>query len=457
MAHSGQPVEARHDTSTVTRRPVNRRDFIKRAAASSAAASLLSARALASQKTLRILKWAHFMPQFDAWFESGAKDWGREHDTRVLIDKVSVESIGAAARNEVRAGKGHDLCVFPWPPAEYYPHAIDHTEIYQRVAERYGAIPQLAYRSTFNPGNRQHFAFADFWMPSPLHFFQDYWAQVGMPLGPVHYGALRSGGRKIRAQLGIPSGLAFSATLEGNITLHTILYAHRAWLLNGDGSVLFNKNVFAFETLKYIQALYEESGTPEQLNWGSSGNVRAMLARKASSTTNAISLLRAAERQVPLVASKIRLQPPPLGTAGMGVTALAHVTNCSLVWNFARNRDGASQFLVDLMDRSREGYEMSAGCNFPIYPKTVPDLIVRLSKDAAADPPYKYVELKDALHWTPNLGVPGFASPAYMEIFNSSLVPRMVQSVLRGEREPTDAAAIAATEMQRIADKWRRV
>lgn len=442
----------------VTPRPVTRRNFIIQAAASSAAACFLSARALAGQKkTLRILKWTHFLPQFDPWFDSSARDWGREHNTRVLIDKVPVESIGAAARNEVAAGKGHDLCIFPWPPAEYYQHAIDHTEIYQRVAERYGSIPQLAYRSTFNPGNRQHFAFADFWMPSPLHFFQDYWAQVGMPLGPVHYGALRSGGRKIRAQLGIPSGLAFSATLEGNVTLHTILYSHRAWLLNGDGSVLFNKNVFAFEALKYLQALYEESGTPEQLTWGASGNVLAMLARKTSSTTNAISLLRAAERQAPPVASKIRLQPPLLGTAGMGVTALPHVTNCSVVWSFARNPEGASQFLVDLMDRSRQGFEMSAGCNFPIYPKTVPDLIVRLSKDAAADPSYKYVELKDALHWTPNLGVPGFATPAYMEIFNSSLVPRMVQSVLRGERQAADAAAIAATEMQRITDKWRQV
>jgi hypothetical protein len=33
----------------------------------------------------------------------------------------------------------------------------------------------------------------------------------------------------------------------------------------------------------------------------------------------------------------------------------------------------------------------------------------------------------------------------------------MVQSVLRGEREAKDAAGIAATEMQRIVDKWERV
>jgi multiple sugar transport system substrate-binding protein len=273
----------------------------------------------------------------------------------------------------------------------------------------------------------------------------------------VHYGSLRGGGRKLRDKLGIPCGLAFTLTLEGNITLHTILYAFRAWIVDPKGEVLFNKNVFAVAALKYIQALYRESGTPDQLAWGPAGNVQAMLGRKTSSTTNAISLLRAAETQNPQVAGKMLLQPPLLGTNGMGVTALPHVTNCSVVWNFAHNQDGARQFLADLIDSSRAGYEKSLGCNFPIYPKTVPDLIVRLAKDPRANPSYKYAELKDALHWTPNLGVPGFATPAFMEVFNSSLVPKMVQSVLKGERSPEEAAASAATEIQRIADKWKQI
>jgi multiple sugar transport system substrate-binding protein len=437
---------------------ITRRDFLRRAVVTTTAAPLIAGgtRAFARQKTLRILKWAHFVPEYDRWLDAIAADWGHVHQTKVVIDKVAVEDIGAAAATDIKAGSGHDICIFPWPPAHFHQHAIDHTDIYQEVAIRYGAIPQLAYRSTFNLKDKRHFAFADFWMPAPLHFFQDYWTQVGMPLGPLHYGALRSGGRKLRDQLGIPSGLAFTPTLEGNVTLHTILYARRAWVLDGNGAILFNKNAFAFEALKYLQALYEESGTPEQLTWGSAGNVRAMLARKTSSTTNAISLLRAAEKQDPAVAGQILLQPPLLGTAGMGVTALPHVTNCSVVWQFARNPDGARRFLAALIDSSRTGYEKSLGCNFPVYPKTVPDLIVRLSRDPQASPSYKYVELKDALHWTPNLGVPGFATPAYMEIFTSSLVPRMVQSVLKGERTAADAASVAATEMQRIADRWSR-
>lgn len=438
---------------------VSRRAFIGTAAGAVALGPFFHfpLRALAGHKTLKIAKWAHLVPEFDSWFESAAKEWGTQHDTTITVDKIPVEEIRAAARSEIQAGGGHDVFIFPWPPAEYYQHVIDHADIYQMVASKYGAIPQLAHRSTFNPKTKKYFAFADFWAPSPLHFFQDYWAEVGMPFGPVHYGSLRSGGRKLRDQLGIPCGLAFTPTLEGNVTLHTILYAFRAWILDGSGNVLFNKNTFALGALRYIRSLHQDSGTADQLAWGAAGNVQSMLARKTSCTTNAISLLRAAEKQDPKVAGKIWLQPPLLGTNGMGVTALPHVTNCSAVWNFAENQDGATQFVADLVDTSRTGYEKSLGCNFPIYPKTVPDLIVRLAKDPHADPSYKYTELKDALHWTPNLGVPGFATPAFMEVFNSSLIPRMVQRVLKGEHSPEDAAVTAAAEIQRIADKWQSI
>ena len=437
----------------------SRRDFLKFAAGAVALGPffLFPDHALASQKTLKIAKWAHFLPEFDQWFANVmAQDWGKQNNTKVTVDIIPVEEIRGRAFAEMKAGRGHDIFIFPWSPAEFRQNTIDHGEVYQSVAGKYGAIQQLAHRSTFNPKDKSYFAFADFWVPSPLHFFQDQWAEIGMPLGPVHYGSLRGGGKKLRDQFGIPCGLAFSPTLEGNVTLHTILYAFRAWLLDGNGNVLFNKNAFAVGALKYIQTLYKDSGSPDQLTWGSGGNVRAMLARKTSCSSNGISLLRTAEKENPETAKNISLQPPLLGMNGMGVTALPHVTNCSVIWKFAQNQDGAKRFVAGLVDSSRIGYEKSLGCNFPIYPKTVPDLIVRLSKDAQAVPPDKYVELKDALHWTPNVGVPGFATPAYMEIFNSSLVPGMVARVLKGEQSPEDAAAAGAAEMQRIVDKWKQ-
>ncbi len=438
----------------------SRRDFLRLAAGAAAFGPffLFPERALASQKILKIAKWAHFLPEFDRWFVNVmAKDWGNKNDTNVIVDIIPVEQIRDRAFAEVKAGKGHDLFMFPWPPAEFGQHVIDHGEIYQAVAGRVGAIQQLAHRSTFNFKTKTYFGFADFWVPSPLQFFEDYWGPIGMPAGPIHYNGLLGGAKEIREKFGVPCGLAFSPTLEGNVTLHTILYASRAFLFDAYGAVLFNKNVFAKGALSYIQRLYQQAGTPEQLAWTSGGNVHAMVARKSSCSINGISLARTAEKESPDVAKQIRLQPPLMGRSGMGVTALPHVTNCSAIWKSAQNQEGAKKFVADLVDSSRAGYEQSKGVNLPIYPKTLPDFILRIAKDPTADPPSKYEPLKDALHWTPNLGVPGVATPEYMEVFNTSLVPKMVARVLKGEQSAQDAAAAGATEMQKIVDKWKKV
>jgi len=148
------------------------------------------------------------------------------------------------------------------------------------------------------------------------------------------------------------------------------------------------------------------------------------------------------------------LQPPLLGP--YGVTAFPHATNCSVVWKFAKNQEGAKLFLSDLVDKSDAIYEKSLGCNFPTYAKTVPNLIVRLEHDSQGNPPSKYKELKDALHWTPNLGAPGFANPVWMEVFNTSVVPRMFASVVRGDLSAADAARAAETEVKRISQKWNQ-
>ena len=454
---------------------MTRRDFLKLAATTAAAGPFLAfpGRAAAqaarqfqqsqqtpqtpqaSQKTLRIAKWSHFLPEYDSWFEDVlAAEWGRQHDTRVIVDHIPVEEIGARASAEAAARKGHDLFMFPWPPAQYQQHVIDHTEIYQEVSFRHGNVDRLGHWSTFDPKTKKYFAFADSWMPAPLHYYQDYWSEVGMPLGPLHYGSLRTGGQSLRAKLGIPCGLALAPSLESNVTLHTLLFGFGAKVLDEGGNVLINRGARTQAALAYVKALYDDAGAPEQLTWSSRGNMRAMLARKTSASINSIGLLRAAERDHPEAAKKMRLSPPLVGSAG--VIAVPHVTSCSAVWSFAENREGAKQFLSDLIDHSKAIYEKSLGCNFPIYQKTVPDLIVRLENDPQGDPPYKYKELKDALHWTANLGFPGYANPVAMEAFNSFVIPRMFISVVKGELSPDDAARAAETEVKRIADKWKQ-
>ena len=441
---------ARNRTSATSRR-----DFLQRAAVSAAIGPFFffPGHGLAP-KTLKIAKWAHFLPEFDSWFNSVAEEWGQRNNTKVTVDIIPIEQIHEHASAEVKASRGHDVFMFPWPPAEFCQHLIDHAEIYQAVAPKYGQIDRLAHRSTFNTRRQQYFAFADSWIPAPFLYFVDYWNEVGIPFGPAYWDGLRSGGKRLRERLGIPCGLSLTPSLESNVTLHTLLYAFTSFVLDVNGKVSIN-NARTVVALEFMKDIYQGAGTPEHLAWGPSGNVRAMLARKTSCTINNISLLRRAEQQDPELAKKIMVQPPLMGSNS--VVAMPHVTNCSAVWSFAENKEGAKQFLADLIDNSRNSYEQSKGCNFPFYQKTVPDLIVRLSKDSQADPPWKYQALKDALHWTKNLGIPGYTTPAAMESFNSFVVPKMFLSVVKGERSSADAALVAAAEVQRIVDKWEQL
>lgn len=435
-----------------TKKATTRRNFLRLAASTAVLCPFFSfpERIIASQPALTIAKWAHFLPEFDVWFGKMADEWGRQHDLQVTVDEIPIENVYARARAETSAGDGHDIFIFPWPPAEFQHYAIDHGGVYQMAASKYGSVPQIAYKSTFNFKNKKYFAVADSWIPTPLLYFEDVWQQANMPYGPLTYTSLHSGGERVRDITGVPCGLALTDTLEGNITCNTILYAFGGTITNGNGEARIDGRTTA--ALNFAKSMYRDAGTPDEISWRAGENLSSMLSRKISCTMGSIALLRMAEKQSPDLASKIRIQPPLLGP--YGVTAFPHVTNCSTVWEFSKNQAVAQQFLADMISQSKTAFEKSQGCNFPTYPKTLPDLLVRLENDDHADLPSKYRELKDALHWTPNLGGPGPVTPAWMEMFNTFVIPRMFRRAVTGELSVLDAARAAETEMKQIVEKW---
>ena len=110
----------------------------------------------ASQKTLRILQWHHFVPEYDAWFNNVyVKEWGEKHDTKVIVDNVGMTSLNGRAEAEISAQKGHDLCMFLLPPPTYEDHVIDHREVYEECEHRYGKAIDLAIKSTYNPKTKK--------------------------------------------------------------------------------------------------------------------------------------------------------------------------------------------------------------------------------------------------------------------------------------------------------------
>ncbi len=448
-------------------RGLTRRDFIKLTGAGTLAAGaagvgpffLFPERAAAQQKTLKILQWSHFVPEYDKWFDGVfCPQWGQKNNTKVIVDHISLNEIPARAAAEASAQKGHDLIMFLSPPAAYEKQAIDHSEIYQEVERKHGKKIPLAHRSSYNPTTKRYFAFSDSYVPDPGNWHKDYWTAAGYPNGPDTYDQLLDGARKIRKdpKLGNPCGLGLAQELDTSMAMRAILWSFGGSEQDEAGNVTINsKNTI--EALKYMKALYQETETAEVFTWDPSSNNRAMLAGKVSFVMNAISITRQAERekaQNPMMvemSKKIQICKALKGPVRR--MAAEHVMDCYLIWKFAENIAGAKLFLANLIDGFPDAFKASKFYNFPCFPQTVPDLVKQISNDPTADPPDKYKILADVLEWATNIGFPGYATAGIDEVFNTWVIPTMFAKVARNEMSPEDAAKAAEAEIKRIFER----
>ncbi len=437
---------------------LTRRDFLKKTGAGAAVAGagpyfLFPERAQAQQKTLKIIQWSHFVPGYDKWFDNiFTKQWGQKYNTNVIVDHISIGEINARAAAEVSARKGHDLFMFLSPPAAYEKQVIDHKEIYQQVEKKHDKVVGVGLKSTFNPKTKKYFAFSDSYVPDPGNYRKDLFEKVGMPNGPVTWEDLRKGAREIKEKLGNPCGIGLSQELDTNMAMRALLWSYGASEQDEHGNVTINSKG-TIEALKFMKALYQEAQTPEVFTWDPSSNNRGILSGKLSFVANAISVTRTAEKDNPEMSKQIQLTPALKGPAAQ--LASEHVMDCYVIWEFAENKEGAKQFLVDLIDNFEEAFKASEFYNFPCFPKTVPKLQELIANDPKANPPDKYKVLSNVLDWTTNVGHPGYASAAIDEVFNTFVIPTMFAKVARGDVTPEDGAKAAEQECKRIFEKWK--
>jgi multiple sugar transport system substrate-binding protein len=444
----------------MAKKTISRRRFIQTSGAAAlsaglAAGALAPRPARAQPKTLKIIQWSHFVPGYDKWLDGVfCKEWGQKHNTQVVVDHISIGEINARAAAEVAAQKGHDLFMFLSPPAAYEKQAIDHSEIYQQVAAKHGKPIDLGHKSTFNPKTKRYFAFSDSYVPDPGNYRLDLWPKVGYPNGPDTWDDLYKGAKAIREskEMGNPCGIGLSQELDTNMAMRALLWSFGGSEQDAEGRVVINSPQ-TIEALKYMRALWKDTETAEVFTWDPSSNNRMMLAGKGSFVMNAISITRQAEKENPDISRKIGLTPALKGPVRR--IAAEHVMDCYVIWNFAENKEGAKQFLVDYMDRFGDAFKASEFYNFPCFPKTVPNLNDQLAYDEKAEPHDKYKVLGNVLEWATNVGYPGYASAAIDEVFNTFQLPTMFAKVARDELSPEDAVKATEREIKRIFDKWK--
>ncbi len=443
------------------------------AAAASAGPTVFVRGAGAADKQLKVLQWAHFVPAYDKWFDPWAKEWGSKHGVEVTVDHVGFADVVPRATAEVAAQSGHDVHMFIGLASAFEEHVVDLKEVSAALEKKYGKPVELAHRSTYNPVTKKQFALSDMWVPDPGNYHKKVWTDIGMPNGPSTYEDLVKAAPEIKKaapQMQIPIGVGLSQDIDSNMAVRNILWCHGGSIQDKDGNVVLNSPE-TLKALEYAKRLYSVGMTQAVLSWNAASNNQAFNAQETSYILNSISAYRTAQDNKLPVLDNYFFVPALKGPTGIQL-ASEHVMSGYVVWKFSKSQDVAKQFLIALVDASRESMLASKLYNFPSFygaaadPGTATDKKAEsgaawITKQCNADPfgsqpGDKLSLLAKALPWSTNLGYPGFANPAEGEIFDTYVITDMFAKAATGALSPKDALTEASNRCKEIFGKWRK-
>src|SRR5262245_22836208 len=205
--------------------PLTRRELVRRGAAGAFAVSMFGglterAHAVAGplkyanrhlSGDLKILQWAHFVPDYDTWLDGTyTKQWGQKNDVNVTVDHINNALLPSAAASEVAAQSGHDLVSFLFPPSALEKQPIPLNDVVQEVTKKLGKMTDVAYKSSYNPKTKRYYGFADNYVPDPIHYRHSLWYDAGV--APNTWDNVRKAATKLKAA-GHPVGLGMSNEL----------------------------------------------------------------------------------------------------------------------------------------------------------------------------------------------------------------------------------------------------
>ena len=458
-----------------------RRQFIRKGAtlvAAGAAATVvgptvLTRRAVAADKQLKILQWSHFVPAYDQWFDPWAKQWGASKGIEVTVDHVGFADVVPRATAEVAAQSGHDVHMFLGLASAFEEHVVDLGDVVNTLEKKYGKQVDLAKRSTYNPFTKKQFALSDMWVPDPGNYHKKIWTDIGKPEGPVTYEDLVSAAPEIKKkypQMQIPIGIGLSQDIDSNMAVRNMLWCHGASTQDKDSNVVLNSPE-TLRALEYAKRLYSVGMNQAVLSWNAASNNQAFNAQETSYILNSISAYRTAQDNKLPVLEYYYFVPALKGPTGIQL-ASEHVMSGYVVWKFSKNQEAGKEFLMALVDASRESMNASKLYNFPSFYGAAADpgapLAKKIESGAAwigkqcnndpfgSKPPDKLALLAKSQPWSTNLGHPGFANPAEGEIFDTYVITDMFAKAATGALSPKDALLEASGRAKEIYGKWRK-
>jgi multiple sugar transport system substrate-binding protein len=377
------------------------------------------------------------------------RDWGKQNGVTATVDHIPHLELPARAAAEVAASAGHDIFGFTGSggPHLYSKYAYDMTSLIKDVEAKHGKVLPMGRQIAWNEATNSWVAFPDYFIDFPGLYRKDLWDEIGMK--PDTWDDIRVGGAKLKAK-GNPIGIALAHCVDSNNSNNSMLWSNGASICDETGKRVTIDSKETLETVKFVQALYKETMTPEVLSWDDAGNNRFLASGRGSWIHNPISAYRTIQKANPALADKIFVWKTPKGNVRR---LAAGAPNSYIIWKFARNKDTAVEFLKYYADHYDQAFKASTGYDHPLFADMVKPPTI-LSNDPTSHPPDKLKVLETAADWCSVFGYPGPSTPAADEVADNFILPDMMANAATGKMTAEDAVKWASKEIGLIYEKW---
>ncbi len=438
-----------------TRGRVSRRTLLKTTAVVGLAPALSApfvSRTLAATKTLKIIQWSHFVPQYDTWFDGFVKDWGTKNGVNASVDHIPHLEIPARAAAEVAAQAGHDIFGFNGSggPHLFSKSTIDMTSFIEELQKKHGKVGKIGEQIAWDNKTKKWVAFPDFFIDFPGLYRKDLWDEIGMT--PTTWDDVLKGGTKLKKK-GFPVGIGLAHSVDPNNSYNSMLWSWGASVCDESGTKVTLDSKETLEVVKFVKALYTEAEDPEVLSWDDAGNNRFLASGRGSWIHNPISAYRTIQKSNPALADKIFITKTPKGPVRQ---LAAGAPNSYVVWKFSKNKDVALDFLRHYTDNWLQAFMASTGYDHPLFANLIPNPPPIYSNDPTSHPPDKLKVLATAPEWCVVFGYPGPSTPAADEVADNFILPDMMAKAATGKMTPEESVKWAAKECELIYKKWAR-
>jgi multiple sugar transport system substrate-binding protein len=434
-----------------------RRRFLKDTGltlAAAGAAPMISApfvsNASAAGKSMSIVQWAHFVPEYDTWFDKFAKDWGDKNKISVTVDHIPVQNIPARAAAEASSGSGHDLFGFNGSGGAhlYRKFFLNVADLVKETEKKYGKVTTLGKQLCYNADDGSWTGFPDFYINYPGMYQKTMWNEIGML--PDTWDNLRVGGAKLKAK-GHPVGLPLGHSNDPNATWRGLLWSYGASVQDEAGKKIVLNSKETVDAVKLAAAIYKEAMTSDVLSWNDSSNNQYLVSGVGCYILNPVSAYRTAQKQNKKLADDISIIAPPKGPKRQLIGASSEFYG---IWKAAKNKEAALEFLRYYSAHWREAFTASEGYNNPCFEGLVPKPMPILSNDPTSTPHDKLATMQDSDKWSAIPGYPGPSTPAMDEINYQFIIPDMMAKAATGSLSAEDSVKWAAGQCETILKKW---